>query len=349
MKIAIVDTYYPDFIAANPLQGGTYEQELRRILERRFGTHTGYSSALRGLGHEVVDIIANHIELNRLWMTENLPRIRAADIDIPSIIWEESLDPDLLFLQDLSFYTADLLEHYSKDYSLAGQLSCRFDNYESLKQFDVLFTSFPFYVERFEKLGVKGVFLPLAFDPIVIERANVPIARTHAVSFVGGYGRHWNMDPLFTKLAEETPIQFWGYGFENSPKCVRSKWLGPSWGMDMYDIYMRSHIVLNRHGGISQGLSNNLRMFEAAGCGALLLTENSPNIGDYFAPGECAVYDSPQDAVNKIHHFLSRPDEILRIASNGQQRTLSKHTYAQRMPIVARELQSCLDRKSVTA
>jgi spore maturation protein CgeB len=349
MKIAIVDTYYPDFIQSVPLSGGTYEQELQRILDKRFGTFDAYSRGLRACGHEVVDIIANHEALQKLWAVERgFDASTSGDRNAIGQLYD--FNPDVVFLQDLSLFNSFQLE-VLKTISplLAGQCSCRFDDDEKLKQFDVLFSSFPFHVERFEKLGVKGVFLPLAFDPVVIEHSRIPTSRTHAVSFVGGYGRHWDMDPLFVKLAEETPIQFWGYGFEKAPKVVRDKWHGPAWGVDMYDVYLRSHIVINRHGGISQGLSNNLRMFEATGCGAMLMTEHSPNIGDYFAPGECVVYESPQDAVEKVHYFLAHPDEILRIASNGQQRTLSQHTYSQRMPIVSRVLQECLDRKSVSA
>jgi spore maturation protein CgeB len=345
MKIAIVDTVYPQFLETVPLQGGTYDQELQRILDRRFGTFDAYSRALRGLGHEVVDIIANHEALQRLWADENRWGGGGKNHSGAMIAQAQlgTFLPDVILLQDLSLFSSELLAAWRQyGYIIAGQCSCRFEDDEKLRQFDVLFTSFPFYVERFEKLGVKAQFLPLAFDPIVLERGNVPAARTHAVSFVGGYGRHWRMDELFTKLANETPIEFWGYGFDAAPEVVRRKWRGPAWGMDMYDVYMGSHIVLNRHGGISQGLSNNLRMFEASGCGALLLTENSPNIGQYFAPGECVVYESPQDAVDKIHYFLSRPDEILRIASNGQRRTVSSHTYAHRMPIVSKVLQESL-------
>ncbi len=352
MKIAIVDTYYPDFIQSVPLQGGTYEQELQRILDRRFGTFDAYSRGLRACGHEVVDIIANHAPLQNLWAKQDgWGGSWDSNDDLQQIAIEQvhQFHPDVIFFQDLSFFTVLQLNASGRHAILSGQLSCRFDDDEKLKYFSTLFTSFPFYVERFEKLGVKGVLLPLAFDPVVIEHGSIPVSRTHAVSFVGGYGRHWRMDELFTKLAEETPIEFWGYGFEAAPEVVRKKWRGPAWGVDMYDIYLRSHIVINRHGGISNGLSNNLRMFEATGCGALLLTEHSPNIGDYFAPGECVVYESPQNAVDKIHDLLKRPDEILRIASNGQQRTLSRHTYSQRMPIVSKVLQECLDRKSVSA
>lgn len=347
MRIAIVDTYYPDFIKTVPLQGGTYEQELARLMESRFGTFDAYSRLLRTLGHEVVDIIANHGELLDLWESER-------DIVSPSHITTalaqiSEFNPEVIFFQDLSLLTASGLLSLKSKYILAGQCSCAPPNDTTVSRFDVLFTSLPTHMHKFESLGVRAVYLPLAFDPIVIERTPVASSRTHAVSFVGGYGNHWQTDKLFSYLAKFTPIQFWGYGFGNAPKAVRDRWCGPAWGLDMYEIYMRSHIVLNRHGGVSQGFANNLRLFEATGCGALLLTEAAPNLTDFFSGQQCATYTSPEDAAAKIHYYLERPDELRQVASAGQARTLSAHTYHQRMPQVSKVLQECVERKSVSA
>src|SRR4030095_11679317 len=109
-----------------------------------------------------------------------------------------------------------------------------------------------------------------------------------------------------------------GYGWEKAPKVVRDRWMGEAWGLDMYEIYLRSHIVVNRHGGISRGLSNNLRMFEATGCGALLLTEGSPNALDYFEFGEFLPYGPPEDAAEKINYYLAHPGLMAMKAAAGQ-------------------------------
>ena len=130
MRIAIVDTYYPEFIAANPLQGGTYAEELQRILECRFGTFDAYSRGLRALGHEVIDIIANHGSLQKLWADEN--KIGS------SLGWAIAshqilrFAPDVVFLQDLSVFPLSTLVGLKTLYTLAGQCSCRFDDEEKL-------------------------------------------------------------------------------------------------------------------------------------------------------------------------------------------------------------------------
>lgn len=333
MKIAIVDTYYPDFLRTLP-KPQSYQQGLADTLGRFFGTHSAYSRALQNIGWETRDILANYGELQRLWDTydsDTLPAIALNQI--------EEFEPDVIFLQDLGFFDQDRLEYLSDAAVLAGQCSCRFEDEAKLRQFDVIFTSFPFYVDRFNALGVQGVFLPLAFDPIVIEQVEIPLRRTHAVTFIGGYGRHWDMDDLFLTLAAETPIEFWGYGFETAPAAIQTKWHGPVWGLDMYKVLLGSHIVVNRHGGIAQGYSNNLRMFEATGCGALLLTEQAPNLADYFNADQCATYLSPADAVARIDYYLSNSFHLAAVAGLGQSKTLRVHTYAQRMPVVSKILE----------
>ena len=340
MRIALVDTVYPQFLASLPPLTESYDAELVHLMDRRFGTFDAYSYHLRMLGWDVIDIVANHAALQNLWLAEQGLNGFPQDIAREQI---RQFRPDVVFVQDLSFFSANDLRELKSEYVLAGQCSCRFDDTEKLKHFDVLFSSFPFYVDRFNALGVKGVYLPLAFDPRVLEQTQSE-ARTLA-SFVGGFGKHWETDELFTVLAERTPIAFWGYGYEKAPEAVRKRWRGPAWGREMYTIYGRSHIVLNRHGGISHGLSNNLRLFEATGMGAMLLTEESPNIREFFGEDGCARYTSPADAAEKINYYLDHPAEMLQIASKGQAMTLSKHTYSQRMPLVSETLKALVASK----
>ena len=82
-----------------------------------------------------------------------------------------------------------------------------------------------------------------------------------------------------------------------------------------------------------------MRLFEATGVGALLVTESARNLPGLFTPGEEVVtYDSPDDLVEKVRHYAAHPDERIAIAAAGQRRTLGEHTYRQRM----RELDALL-------
>lgn len=356
-KIVIVDTYYPDFLKTLPFDSSsTYEVELRKVLERSFGTADFYSRNLKVLGWDAVDIIANCEPLQRMW---HLPDERPL-ISLQAITAEQLIEhrPDVIFLQDLNLVTH---VPYSFRSLLAGQLSCPWPGDETVGKFDVLYTSFHHYVSRIEKLGVRAVFNPLAFEPSVLDwvfpdtfpviptdSKNMKYERIHDCVFIGGVGNpsHWRygMEVLETVAREIPTFKWWGYGIETLPanSVLRAKYQGQAFGLDMYEILLQTKICLNRHGEVAQGYANNMRMFESTGCGAMLLTEHAPNLSDYFSFEEAVGYATPNDAVQKIRYYLSHDEERQWIADHGQKRTLRDHTYAQRMKVVSETLKEML-------
>jgi spore maturation protein CgeB len=95
----------------------------------------------------------------------------------------------------------------------------------------------------------------------------------------------------------------------------------------MYRLLARSQVAVNVHIGVAGGLAGNMRMFEATGCGALLLTEQMPNLGEMFEPEVEAVgYAGTDDLVLRLRGALERPEETATIARRGQQRTLRDHS-----------------------
>jgi spore maturation protein CgeB len=111
----------------------------------------------------------------------------------------------------------------------------------------------------------------------------------------------------------------------------------------MYRVLARSRIVVNRHIDVAEGHANNMRLYEATGSGALLLTDPGHNLGDLFEPGvEVIVYESADDLVAKLRHHRDHDDERRRVAAAGQARTLRDHTYERRMGELAGILESRL-------
>jgi spore maturation protein CgeB len=108
----------------------------------------------------------------------------------------------------------------------------------------------------------------------------------------------------------------------------------------MYRHMASAAVVVNRHGDISQGMANNMRLFEATGVGAAVLTEAAPNLHEMFEPGvEMETYSSGEELVEKVRALLDDRDARVALAAAGQRRTLAEHTYAERM----RELSALLE------
>ena len=329
-RIIILDTYYPEAIRSMPINPAmTYQSNLDAILYQSFGTFDAYSRNLRALGWEAEDCIWNHDQLNNLAGTKHF------------------LLPDVLFLQDLSIEIQSFMGT-AAPIVIAAQCSCPWPGDDNIRKCDVIFTSFPHYVTRIEALGVKAVYNPLAFDPIVIQRVIeqgfpqiIENERPFDVTFIGGVGNpgHWRrgMETL-NAVAEAIPtFKWWGYGADLLPSnsALRQKYQGEAWGLNMYRVMLQSKIVLNRHGEVAEGYSNNMRMFEATGCGALLITEKSDNLRALFEKDEALSYGNAEEAVERVNAALHIPNVSAQFARNGQSRTLQDHTYAHRMKTVS--------------
>src|SRR5215204_6082269 len=76
MRIAIVDTYYPELLAEHyrkrpELSQRPYDEQHASLMERCFGTSDAYSHHLRELGHDAIDIVPNCPELQMRWAVEH--------------------------------------------------------------------------------------------------------------------------------------------------------------------------------------------------------------------------------------------------------------------------------------
>lgn len=344
-SVAIVDTYYPEaldalLVGANDLN---YDRLLRRLLDASFGTSDYVSASLRARGWEAADIIGNCDQLQQLWAREHLyPKgivsyASPAEIAVRQIL---EMRPNVVFLQDLSFFDVGTIYGLqSQGFVVAGQCSCPWPGDAAVGACNVVFTSFPHYVERIAKTGARAQFLKLAFSPLAAERAGA-FERDLPVTFVGGFGRHWDRAPGYLEqLARVVPeFRWWGYGIENvrGYEALRAAYQGPAWGLDMYRIYARSQIVVNRHGEVAESCGNNLRQYEATGMGAMLLTDCVGRAGspaENFAEGEVVVYDDGLHLTGLVQHYLGSTGRG-GIAHRGRERTWSEHTYDHRAEVL---------------
>jgi spore maturation protein CgeB len=99
----------------------------------------------------------------------------------------------------------------------------------------------------------------------------------------------------------------------------------------MFQILSESKITLNHHGDVAP-YANNMRLFEATGTGALLITDWKPNLAEMFEPGrEVVTYHTAEECAEQIGCYLEHEKERDEIAKAGQQRTLREHTYYHRV------------------
>jgi hypothetical protein len=376
VRILVVDTYYPAFLAshygAHPeLAAAPYAQQHATLMARHFGTGEAYSRELDALGHWAHTVIANCAPLQVAWARENgSARMARAAAVLPTRVGYSArdhlpqrillaqiaqLNPEVVYLQDLWFLNRALLEQLRSESRLVvGQIASEPPSPDVLGKFDLLVTSLPHLHERFQELGIDSLFLPLAFDGAVLDALRVDgiatdpgAARPHLLTCVGALNprTHGKGTRLLEALCRHgAPLEVWGYGADllepDSPLLER--WQGAAFGLDMYRVLAESQITINRHIDIAGGYANNMRLYEATGVGALLATEEAPNLANLFHQGkEVIEYRGADDLLHHIERLLTH-DERRAMAAAAQARTLRQHTYAQRIATLVDALASHL-------
>lgn len=360
MKFLFIDTYYPAFLKYfrkkyPGVSRQSFQKQRDKLLSECFGTADFYSYNLRKLGFQAEDLIVNDEILQRCWAGENgmqfsssgwLSKIQSFQyvyklLGRPKWIQEIILSqikkakPDVLYFQDLTVLSPETLV-LAKKYCrlLVGQIASPLPQEAYLRPFDLILTSFPHYADYFNKLKIKSDNFKLGFEPRILDKIGVQ-KRIYDVVFVGSYSwHHLHSMRLVKSLANIVPLHVWGQGigFINPFSKIRTNYHGTAWGLKMYKILSQAKIIVNRHINVAGCYANNMRLYEATGMGAMLLTDEKKNLNDLFKVGkEIETYNNENELINKAKFYLAHEEKRKEIAAFGQQRTLKEHTYYQRM------------------
>lgn len=190
--------------------------------------------------------------------------------------------------------------------------------------YDTVFVAQKDDVPRYARVGCRHAeWLPLAFDPAI--HRPLGTAKTRNAVYVGHlwYGKlDWQLDRWNTIHALQDRV-----GLE-----IHTAFL-----QDMVRIYSQSKVVVNK---AAKG-DVNMRVFEALGCGAFLLTDRVANgLQDLFTDGrDLRTYGDADEAVALARHYLEHDVEREAIALQGRRVALARHTYGHRAAAI---LRACL-------
>ena len=362
-RFLIVDTYYFDFLNSfykkYSIKDKSYEEHLKIIMGELFGTADFYSSNLKRLGCEAREIIFNDFELQHKWANEHGLKVVSSIFPrkinqqysilnkIPLVPWQLNeyykilkaqiryYKPEILYIQDIGTINDRFLSEVKPDIKLlVGQIASPIPKNRNLKVYDLIFTSFPHFVKKFREIGINSEYLKIAFEPAVLEKIN-NLERKYNCTFIGGLTKvHRNRIKILETLINKLKIELWGYGVETLPNesPIRNNYHGEAWGIEMYRILAQSKITINIHIDVAENYANNMRLYEATGCGAMLITDYKDNLNELFEIGkEVIAYKNVEELVDLIKYYTSRDSERETIAKAGQRKTLTEHTYLNRM------------------
>lgn len=163
-------------------------------------------------------------------------------------------------------------------------------------------------------------FFPFGVDPDLFY-SDIPYAmRRIDVSFVGTRGHE-----LYQKRDESLRVIETRLQRQANLSLRKNIFL-----QDLSELYGNTKIVFNQTADTIKAF--NMRIFEGMGCGALVLTDNTPEQSELFENGvHYVLYDSQEDMLEKLRYYLvDHPDEAAKIAAEGQRHVVRNHTYEHR-------------------
>jgi hypothetical protein len=258
-----------------------------------------------------------------------------------STIYEQvkSFKPDIVYVQDLNLIPPALIKKIREFTNLVvGEIASPLPPWRLIKSYDMVLSALQPMVAELKSKGMPAHWVPLGFDLRNWDDFKLAdLNRSIDVSFVGSVSRLQKTTLPLIKRISESVENFSIYGPKESGNALAEAGLndlyrGTAWASQMFEILASSKIVVNRHGEIAKGHATNMRMYESTGMGALLLTDATKNLEDLFRVNEeVVVYEDPDHAAESIAQLLENENDLQRIASLGQKRTHSEHTYAQRV------------------
>ena len=91
----------------------------------------------------------------------------------------------------------------------------------------------------------------------------------------------------------------------------------PLFGKDMLNILKKSKILINKHIEDTE-YAGNMRLFEATGCGSMLITDYKKDLENLFVlDDEIIVFNSNDELFDLIKYYLKNDKIRLKIAKNG--------------------------------
>lgn len=247
----------------------------------------------------------------------------------------EAFRPDVILNQEITYIdNQTLLPLRAKGIGIIGQLASPLAEHESYSVYDLIISSLPNLIAHFHSKNVRAAFNRLAFETSVLDALGPQPPRDVDLSFVGSISpQHHTRIRMLECIARNAPLKVWGNGIERLPPSspLHACYQGEAWGRDMFNVLRRSRITLNRHIDMAEDWANNMRLYEATGMGAMLLTDAKRNLAEIFRPGvEVATYTSDEDCVAQIRYYLANEQARAAIAAAGQKRAVEDQTYFNR-------------------
>lgn len=354
------------FYNKNPLLAAeSYEVQYRALMDDCFGWADFWKTNLEATQDYVVeDVVFNCEPLQKAWARERGVEYRATHwmIDILSAQIAE-FQPEIWMCHAFEIGP----EIRKKIISNLGIKFCigwdgiAMQKSEFFSGCDLVLSCSQEVVDFYRNAGIPSALFKLGFEKSILNKIDLNNVPQNEATFIGGLSMyekgHNNRLDLLYQLSIKTNISLWLSGdlglkpfaravlsnvrrseYSYLPKLVKSmpanlalskRTRGSVYGLEMYKILAGSKIVINSHMDAAGGKVGNMRLFEATGVGAMLLTDNVRATNEIFnVENEVVCYENRSQCIDLVESLLANEEKRSMIAKAGQQHCLNSYTLA---------------------
>lgn len=345
LRFMQVVTFYPaylrDFYAARPeLRGAPYARHIEALLDDGFSGCHMLTRELAKLGWQCTTVVANAEPAQRAWLAEQeMIAAEPFNMHLTAALQIQMTLPDVVYFTDVIQFASPFIRRIpTRPKLVMGWRGFPIPPGTDLSAYDVIVTSFDRIKAEAPGFGARRVMHHEPAAPLDVE-----IAQDHVydrdVIFSGSVTReHVVRVKLLETVWRASRGEDGGapFGFElfmpdvsMFPPAMRALNRGSVWGNTMLRTLRRSRITLNiAVDGYDQ--PPNMRVIEATGAGAFLLTGAHPDNAKFFTPGrEIETFADAAELIGKIRHYLAHEDERRAIAAAGRARCLAERNLPQ--------------------
>lgn len=342
MRFLQVATFYSpyltDFYRTRPgLADRSYAEQLDTLLADGLASVHLLASDMAPLGYEPTLVIGNALSLQRAWAREHglpVPRVEA---ELPDIVRAQITyhRPDILYLLDAITYDARFLATVGwRPRMVLGWRAATIPSTTDWRGFDILLSSDAGCRKQALARGAARAEPFLPGIPMDHDARLGPTGHNAPdITFCGQLtAEHGSRVAMLEAVAAEAARRGWQARFHVAnagltlPPALATVSAPPLYGNAMYRALREARICLNNHIDVLGGRGQNMRVFEATGSGACLLTEADPDLAPLFQPErEVATFASIGELLEKIAWYLEHPGARDALAHHGHGRCHRDH------------------------
>ncbi|TAK98957.1 MAG: glycosyltransferase family 1 protein [Rhodospirillaceae bacterium] len=331
--------YLRDFYADRPeLQSAPYAQHIEALLDDGFSGCHNLSREMARAGWQAETIVTNAAPAQRKWLAEQqLTLPEPVDGVLVAAMQIQMFRPDVVYFNEIALFDSHFLRKLPTRPSLVvGWRGFGIPAGTDLAEYDVIVSSFDRTFTEAPRFGARDVQRHYPGFPGDFHAEDTPVYERDVIFSGSITGQHVSRVALLQLIWRASRGDDGGqpFGFElfmpdvsMFPAEMRALNRGSLWGNTMLRALGRSRITINIAVDGFDVQPPNMRVIEATGAGAFLMTNAHPDLSRFFSPGqELETFGNGDELIAKIRYYLAHDTERRVIAKQGHLRCLKDHS-----------------------